>query len=427
MFDKFQNKKLLFLGGNSETVNIVETAQKMGIKTVVTDNLPNSPAKKICDKSYDIDATDVDSLYDMAVREKVDGVMVGVADSLIVSYQQLCERLGVPCYANAKSAGVLTNKRKFKDECSKYGIKGVPEYSLDKREDIQYPVIVKPVDNSASKGITVCHSDNELDEAVKFAKSNSKTGNILIERYMQCCDLSIYYTIVDGKPYLSSISDRFTLRTQNANAICIGDVFPSNYYDEFMTNENCKFVELCEGLGIQYGVLYVSAFYENGEFYVYDPGFRLQGGGFHLILNAVNGFDQRKMLIEFALTGKMDSVDFCNKNDPLMRGGAAAVIWYLLKEGTIAYLDGVEYMKSSPFVVDLIKRFKLGDCVTSEMIGTERQVFIRAFLKCSNKSELKNVVRDFHSKIKVESEKKENMLLPSINIDEIEDTSTNLY
>lgn len=428
MNNDLTGKKLLILGANPETANLVLVAKSMGVTTVVTDNVEGAPAKAVSDRYYDVDATDVDALERIAREEKADGVMVGVADPLIASYQQLCSRLQLPCYASEQTVYAFTNKRHFKQTAAKYGIRGVPEYSLEERGKIQYPVIVKPADSNSSKGISLCHSETELDKAVEFAKSFSKSGTVLIERYMQCSDLSIYYTIVNGKVYLSSLSDRYTLRMQSAKTpICLGDIFPSRYYDEFLQNEHPKYCRMFEDLGVKNAVLYVSAFYENGNFYVYDPGFRLQGGGFHLILNSVNGFDQRRMLIHFALTGNFDSEGIAQKNDPLMHGGSAAVIWFLLRDGKIGRIEGMDYIRSSPFVTDSIERFKVGEVVTRDMLGTERQVFLRLFLKCNNKSELRNIVKDFQSRLKVETQEGESLLLPSINADLIEDTADNLY
>ena len=93
-------KKLLILGANPETIRLVDTAKSMGIYTIVTDPDPNAPAKKIADKSIDINGMDVDSLVKFCLEEKVDGVLVGIADRLIQSYQQVCEKLNLPCYGN---------------------------------------------------------------------------------------------------------------------------------------------------------------------------------------------------------------------------------------------------------------------------------------------------------------------------------------
>ena len=424
MKTNFTNKKLLVLGANPETANIVKVAQSLGVFTIVTDYNPDAPAKKIADKSYDIDAMNVEALYKMAVDEKVDGVLVGVADPLIAPYQQLCERLNLPCYATKESVFAFTNKRHFKETCAKYGIEGVPEYSVEQLDKVKLPVIVKPADSNSGKGITLCRTHKDLETDILRAKKESKTSTVLLERYMETSDVSIYYTIVDGKPYLSSLSDRYTLRNDTKSTpICLGDIFPSKYYEEFINNEHPKYVRMIQDLGIKNGVLYVSAFYENGHFYVYDPGFRLQGGGFHLILKAVNGFDQREMLVKFALSGSMQTDDFKNANDALMHGNAAAVIWFLLKEGTIKNIEGLDYIKNHSDVSYVIERFAEGDEITSDMIGTERQVFLRVFIKSPNRKVLRSIIQDFQNRLQVTDKNGENLLMPPLNPNLIENVS----
>lgn len=80
---KLEGKKLLFLGANPETADLVRIAKEMGVYTIVTDYNPGAPAKKVADKSYNVNGIDVDALEKLAHDEKVDGVLVGVADPLI--------------------------------------------------------------------------------------------------------------------------------------------------------------------------------------------------------------------------------------------------------------------------------------------------------------------------------------------------------
>ena len=59
---EFEGKKLLILGGNPETVPLVEMANGMGIKTIVASSVPNEPAKLVAWKGSDIDGMDVPGL-----------------------------------------------------------------------------------------------------------------------------------------------------------------------------------------------------------------------------------------------------------------------------------------------------------------------------------------------------------------------------
>ena len=96
---EFEGKKLLILGGNPETIPLVEIANNMGIKTIVSSKRVSDPAKKHAWKAYDVDGMDVPGLIALAQEEKVDGVLVGVADILVPAYCKVCDALNLPCYA----------------------------------------------------------------------------------------------------------------------------------------------------------------------------------------------------------------------------------------------------------------------------------------------------------------------------------------
>ena len=91
-------KKLLVLGANPETVSVILKAKEMGYYTIVTDYDPKAYAKQYADEALNIDATDVDRLVEIVKEKKIDGVIVGVAEALLYSYNAVCERTGLPCY-----------------------------------------------------------------------------------------------------------------------------------------------------------------------------------------------------------------------------------------------------------------------------------------------------------------------------------------
>lgn len=415
-------KRLLILGANPETIPIIEIAKKMGVYTIVTDYNPDAPAKKYADKSFDVDGMDIEGLVRLGETEHVDGIMVGVADTLVSPYQQVCSRLNKPCYLTEEMVKTFNNKENFKKNCEKFGIHGVPDYKVspvptdEEIQNIQFPVIVKPVDSCSGKGITLCHNRRDLEKGIKKALDFSKRKRYLVEQYMIDNDVSIYYTIKEGEYYLSSLSDRYTNRDQGELCpVCVGDIFPSHLLNEFMNGTHQNFCKMFQAYGIKDGVMFIQAFYKDGKFCVYDPGFRLQGGGYHIILNAVNGFDHRKMLIHYALTGSMGEEDLREMNDPMMRGKAVAVIWFLLDEGTIASIEGMEFIKNHPSIVYVIKRFTCGDIITKEMTGTEQQVFLRLFVVCKNKEELKRLIKELNSRISVKDQNGKEMVLKSLD------------
>lgn len=424
MVNDLLGKKLLIIGANPETTPLVEVANEMGIKTYVTSNRPDDAAKQAAYKACDVDGMDVNGLVNLCKQEKIDGVLIGVADVLVPTYCKVCEVLGFPCYATQKIVDVFSYKDVFKATFEKYGIHGIPEYHLDENlhpEDIkkiQFPVMVKPVDSSSGMGMTVCYEAAELKNAVDKALGVSNVKRFIVEKYMQCDDMGMYYTFKDGYCSASCIYDRYTSNEQKGlSRVCVGGTYPSKHLDEYFAQFHDNAVRLFKGIGIQNGVLMLSAFYENGEFYVYDTGFRLQGEAPHLLMKAIHGFDQREMLIRFALTGSEGNIDLKKDDDTKLRGKLAATLWFLLREGTISAVYGMENIEKDMRIVANIQRFSVGDIVRPEWIGTEKQVFTRLYVVCDSKKRLAETLKEYRQKIQVLDEHGKSMLLSGFDVD----------
>ena len=266
----------------------------------------------------------------------------------------------------------------------------------------------------------VCWNLEELIEHSNTAMQNSKKGQILVERFMSCPDLAAYYTFKDGEIYLSAISDRITTKKQgNVSPVCIGAIYPSKYTDQFLNTINPKLISMFQDLGVQNGVLNVQFFYENKKFYAYDPGFRLQGEAPHIHINAVNDFSSQEMLIHFALSGSMSVDDLDDRNDYYFKNTYSCTLWVLLKNGVISKINGLDAIQNTPATIDIIQRFVLGDEVTQEMVGNERQVFARIYLNCDSLDELKEKINFVNSALIVEDADHNNMIIDYLNVDDL--------
>ena len=421
---ELNGKKLLIMGANPETIPLVELANEMGVKTYVTSNRPDDPAKKYAFKSCDVDGMDVPGLVALAREEKIDGILVGVADILVPAYCKACNALGFHCYASQEIVDVFSYKDVFKATCERYGIHGIPEYYLDaemRREDldkIKYPVMIKPVDSCSGMGMTVCFGEDELAPAVKKALDASKVKRFIVERYMQCEDMGMYYTFKDGYCSASCIYDRYTTDEQiGLSRVCLGGTYPSKHIEEYFERMHDNACRMFRDIGIKNGVLMLSAFYEDGEFYVYDTGFRLQGEAPHLLMKAVHGFDQREMLINFALTGSEGDIDLSVQDDSYFRGKWAATLWVLLRKGIIAKVEGLDGIENDKRVVANIRRLYEGDTVQPEWIGTEKQVMTRIYLVCESKQELADTLKEYMAKIQIYDTDGNSMALHGFDVD----------
>lgn len=426
MKKEFEGKKLLILGANPETIPLVQVANDMGIKTLVTSNVPNDAAKAYAWKAFDVNGLDVPAVVSLAREEKVDGVLVGVADILVPAYCKVCDALGLPCYATEEIVRVFSYKDVFKATFERYGVHGIPDFYLDANmnpedvEKIQYPVMVKPVDGYSGLGMTVVYKEEDLKAAVEKALDFSKSKRFIVERYMQCDDTGLYYTFKDGECSLSCIFDRYTTDEQKGvSRVNLGGIYPSKHIDDYFKRMHNNAVRLFKAIGINNGVLLLQAFFEDGEFYVYDTGFRFQGEAPHLLMKAIHGFDQREMLIRFALTGSQGDIDLLKEDDPYFRGKSACTLWFLLKQGKIASIEGMQDIDNDKRIVANIQRLHEGDTVQPEWVGTEKQVMTRLYIVCNSKAELIDTIAEYREKIKVRDSEGKDMLLKGFSLSKL--------
>lgn len=411
-------KKLIILGGNPETAVLVDTAISMGIYTIVIDPNPDAPAKKNALESHDIDGFEVDKIVQLAKELQVDAVLVGVADILVKPYKEICEKLNMHCYATKEAIEAFCSKDGFKRYCHEYNIQDIPGIyldqtsTIDKPENIDFPLMIKPVDSGGGVGMKICRDYSDYQESVKTALKFSKKGVVLVEKYMDCDDMAAYYTFKDGIPYLSATYDRITTKKQgDLSPVGIGAIYPSKYSDTFVKNVHPKLCGLFKGLKIQNGVLNIQFFVEDGAFYAYDPGFRLQGEGPNIHLDHINGFDHRKMLINYAFTGIFGDDDFSKKNDFLFKGKVACTLWVLLTAGEIGAVQGLQEIKTDPNVVFVMQRFKKGDTVYQEWLGTEKQVFARIYVVTDSMLDMNTKITEFKRTLKILDAEENNMIL----------------
>ena len=370
MSAKKRLRKVLILGGAQQHCKLVEAVRQMGVESIVVDNIEGSPAKRIADKSYNVDVKDLDSLIGICEREAVDGVVSGWLDPCQLPYFRLCERIDVPYYGSEDAFLVMTDKERFKSCCGQWGVGTIP-YLCGNREEViaalgssglRYPLFVKPVDSRGSRGQAVCGSELELLDALDAAAKESSNGNVIIEKDMTGADdISVTYFFVDGEAYLERISDRILGDVSDGlSNVCVGTVSPSRHYSRYMEEAHESVVGMLKALGVENGPAFMQGFVDEEGFYFYDPGLRFPGGDYERAVKEAMGFDFAKELVRFSLGERMSAPD----SDVALLDGMVEVIHDVcVASGTIESLSGIEEIERMPGVVSANLRYGVGDAV----------------------------------------------------------------
>lgn len=205
----------MVVGAGKIQVPIIEECKKLGHYVIVTDINLNAPGMKLADATYNIDTQDNKATLEVAKKNKINGI-VTTSDYPVRTVAYVNENLGLQGLSQ-KSAIISTNKFLLRETLSANNISCPKYWIINDSSDIDtvfkkitYPVIVKPVDSSASRGVSKVNNFNELVNALNLAKTYSKKGDVLIEEYLVGPEYSVESLTQNGSTTIVAITEKTT-------------------------------------------------------------------------------------------------------------------------------------------------------------------------------------------------------------------------
>lgn len=422
-----KGKRLLILGGSRISCEIVRHARAMGIVTGVTDWYPieRCPAKAMADEAYYTSTSDIDAMVSLIKEKKFDGVITGFTDSVLPYYAQMCKAAGLPAYGTKEQFEVFIDKKRYKALMREYDVPTIPEYRVNTEDfeestkDIIYPVIVKPSESSGARGITVCHTKEELKEAIGLAADTSESNEIIVERYIDEKEVTIFWLFADGEYYPMMIGNRHVKHNQEGVIpLPAGYTYPAAVQPRFLAETAPKMEKMFRSLGIRNGMMFMQCKVVDGLCLVYDIGYRLTGSLEYINLKDLCGYDPMDMLINFALTGDMGEPDIGKKADPYFGGRYAYNVSLLCRPGRIARIEGLDEIEKLPGVIKAVVAHPVGDEITQKMRGLLAQITVRILGRADSIEEMKEEMLKVQSLAHVISDEGEEMILPGMEEDD---------
>ena len=351
----FKGKKLLILAGAGVHSKVVRAAKEMGIYTIVTDYLEDSPAKQIADEAWLTDIMDTESIVKKCRETGVDGVVNFCIDPAQWPYFKICKELGLPCYGTEKEFEILTDKVAFKKFCRDHQVDVIPDYTLDdiKENRAEYPVFIKPSMSRGSRGQFICYNREEAEEAWHRAEKESLDGNALCEKYMAGKqDLATAYFVIGGEPYLVKFGDRLLgSKSDGLDKQVMCTRLPSVFAGIYEKNVSERVKNMIRKMGVKFGPVFMQGFVDGDTIRYYDPARRMPGGDYDLVLKTATGFDTVKSVIHFALTGDTEVCYGEPENADMLNSGTGLLVSLSVRAGKIDKAVGLEKMLLHPDVV----------------------------------------------------------------------------
>ncbi len=221
--------KILILGGGFQQLPAIRKAHELGLTVLLADYLPDAPGRREADQSFLISTRDRDKILELARGEDVDGILAFASDPAEETAAYVAEKMGLPGGMYA-AAGILGNKRKFREFLAMHRIPAPRHFSMDYPDsDLPYPIVVKPLDSSGSKGVTILRSYDagRLLRAYQAAVSYSLSGQAMAEEYISYGYRHLIggdVIVRNGNVVLPGLMD--CIREEGKNLVPCGKIYP---------------------------------------------------------------------------------------------------------------------------------------------------------------------------------------------------------
>ena len=224
-------KKIMILGAGIYQVPLIRTARRMGLYTIVVSIPGDYPGFALADKIYELNTRDKEAILAAAEKEQIDGICTSGTDVAVSTIGYVCEKMhlsGIPYEA----AEILTDKAKMKDAFRQGGVSAADGMRVRSAEEAQkaaeqlgYPVVVKRVDSSGSRGITVVEHSGQIEEAYENARNGSARDYVLVEKFLRGTEIGVDGFVQNHKLVFLAPHTKFVYRGAHTT-VPVGHAFP---------------------------------------------------------------------------------------------------------------------------------------------------------------------------------------------------------
>lgn len=204
-------------------------------------------------KCFDVSATDIDGVVDLAKKLSVDLVVVAPDDPLVAGMVDALNDTGFKTFGPRANAAIIEGSKVFSKELmQKYNIPTAEYKVFDNANDAieyikeknEFPTVIKADGLALGKGVII---PENLDDAVTGVKEimedkifGASGNNIVVEEFLTGPEVSVL-AFTDGKcvkPMVSSMDHKRALDgDKGLNTGGMGTVSPNPYYTEEVAAE----------------------------------------------------------------------------------------------------------------------------------------------------------------------------------------------
>ena len=305
-------KKLAIIGASYLQEPLIEKAKSMGIETHVFAWKADDIGERTADYFYPISIIEKENILGKCCEIGIDGICSISSDLAVVAVNYVAEKMNLP--GNPDDTTLRCTNKHAMREC--FAINGDPspksilvEKAIDlDGVELRYPIIVKPIDRSGSRGISKLNNNEHLAEAIEAAKEQGFIKKALIEEYATGQEYSIECVSYNGQHHFLQMTKKYT--TGAPRCIETGHLEPAVMSDETRENVRKVVFHALNSLGVRNGASHSELkIAKDGMIRIIEIGARM-GGDFigSDLVHMSTGVDFVRAVIQIALGEEPDLV-----------------------------------------------------------------------------------------------------------------------
>ena len=361
-------KKLMIMGAGTYQVPLIKTAKKMGIYTIAVSIPGNYPGFAYADEVLHINTVDSEAVLQAAMERKIDGICTAGTDVAVMTIGRVNDAMGLSgiSYEAAKLAcDKVLMKQCYEQNCvrtARYRQVYFNEDVNEKIEDLNYPLIVKIVDSSGSRGITRVDRPSQLQAAIRNAQSFTRKDYYIVEEFIVGREFGAQAFVMDGK--VQFILPHGDYIFHGSTGVPAGHFAPYTLTGEQL-EDCCRTTEKAlRAMKLDNCACNCDFIMRDGKTYVLEIGGRSGATCLAELVSIYYGYDYYRKIIEVALGHKPDFPT--DQNVP-----NASKLLMSDTDGEIIALAN-RNPKNDPNLYEVVFDYTVGDQVKKFHVGPNR-------------------------------------------------------
>ena len=374
-------KKIAIIGANDFQNPLILKAKSLGYETHVFAWQDGSIGEKTADYFYPISIVEKDEILEKCKEIGIDAIATIASDLATLTVNYVAEKLGLPGNS-LKCTKKSTNKYEMRKAFKEAGV-ATPGFEIvsspkdiEKLNDMEYPLIVKPTDRSGSRAITKIYKKEELEEAISKAIENSFEKKAIVEEYIEGNEFSAEGITYKGEHKFLTITRKAT--TGAPHFIETGHIEPAGLSKEMEEKIYNELTKALTALQITNSATHSEfKITPNGDVRIIEIGARMGGDCIGSDLVQIStGYDFVKMVIDVAMGNKPS---FEKVTEPKI-----AVIRFIFNKKDLEDFERVK--KEAPELIYFVSKI---EDISSHKVVDSSSRFGFYILACENKEKIR--------------------------------------